>query len=497
MWEDDAKRDGMRRRGPSKTQFNESAPEVNLPFGNIEGCGDPDIHIDQAEDPHEDNLEDGQSFREPGTHGALVLNREHNPQSGVGIQNAQLAFMPPPMGNTELLLLGNYVQRFTRSYPTCTEPSNPFLSVFLPLAMQDNLAMNSMLLLSSAQATHVQWTGREKDILRLRQKALSGIREFIGNRQPSSSKMIDLDAASQRSGSDTTIMRLHDSRPSPDRLVLLACAIMLLLHEKISGEATWKPHFEFVQRLGVFEHFNPSQPNPGETTNDALQFFHSLFLYNDLVRATSLDIPMSSTFYLDACDRDPYGPTRSRYYFPSLVARISFDDGSVSESDIGAWDGNMNWLPSFALSRSMESHRPEIESDDELALKRLYQTAAVMYMYRRRHRRGDDERVRGITATTDLSKLARQAIQLSESIPISSPFENALLWPLGIAARELSSAQLHERNVVLRKFEGLEQRLGMRHFQRVRGVLTEEWAARDNEAQWPRQEGPGNLILLG
>lgn len=494
----------MRRRGPSRVQPGEDTSDADLIHGNLSSSEDVYGRLEQqypyiyGEDDSE-NVDQARSLVAL-SNGVISLGtsapaNQEGIISDLRLNVFQPTLRPQNLGSTELLLLGNYVQRFSRSYPTCSEPTNPFLSVFLPLAMQENLAMDSLLLLSSAQATHMRWPGREKDILRLRHKALRGIRELIERRQPPPSTG-DLETTKRGIVSETPAVSQNQDNSSPSHLVILACVIMLFLHEKLSGEANWKPHFDFIQKLGIFEHFTPSQPVSGETTGDAFQFFHSLFLYNDLVRATSLDISLSSTVYIDACRRDPRGPPYSRYYFPSLISRISFDDLSVSESDIAVWDGDMTWLPSFALSHSIGRHRSGVRSREDLTLKQLYQTAAIIYMYRRRQSYGV-EQFHGELPTVDLSELARQAVDLSELIPISSPFENALLWPLGIAARQLTSAQHHEREVVLRKFEGLEQRLGMRHFQRVRHVLAEEWTVRDSTSHWRGHTRRGNLILLG
>jgi hypothetical protein len=83
VWEDDVRREGMRRRGPKKYQLEK------------------------------DKLE-----------------------SSTTLPTRIWQFDPG-----EALLLDNYIQCFSRTYSTCSDPSNPFLSILLPISMQAALAL--------------------------------------------------------------------------------------------------------------------------------------------------------------------------------------------------------------------------------------------------------------------------------------------------------------------------------------------------------------------
>jgi hypothetical protein len=395
---------------------------------------------------------------------------------------------PHQLEGTKLTLLGNYIQRFSRSYPTFAEPTNPFLSVLLPLAMQDSIVMDTLLVLSSAQTGRAVSPGDKREFLHLRQRALRGNRRLLaGIEAPSSSRFPPSESITLE-----TVENLSESTV----LMMLASAVMFLLYDKVSGETTWKPHIDFIGRLCTsFAQRSHSSPE----TAEAFQFLYNIFLYNDLIRATSLMTSTSSEFYVNAGST---GPSHilgedSRYYFPGLIARISNGDLTVTEADIAAWDGNMYWLPSFSISPSLSFDKSRLTAEQKVLVE-LYKIAAVIYLHAKKARLlttrvlwmddSDD--------SADLGAMASYAIDLVARLPAGSSLENAMLWPIGIIARQLTMSQVLERAAVLDRLHDLQLRFGMRHFQRVREMLMRDWAIKDAGSDIFTGQGP-TMILLG
>ncbi|GME63852.1 hypothetical protein GTA08_BOTSDO10497 [Neofusicoccum parvum] len=188
-------------------------------------------------------------------------------------------------------------------------------------------------------------------------------------------------------------------------------------------------------------------------------------------------------------------------------------DTTVTEADIEAWDGNLDWLPSFSLvefheaegrtsfldaipgAGTLTASTSEYQRDREI-ITQLYRVTASIY---RRQSLGDSSD--SITADAESSSsLASLAIQLIHHLPQGSPYENALLWPIGICGRELTSYHAWERQYTIFRLQLLEKRFRMKHFQRAQQVLANNWRRKDQEAvhefvagsHWQR-----DMILLG
>lgn len=88
-----------------------------------------------------------------------------------------------------------------------------------------------------------------------------------------------------------------------------------------------------------------------------MHFLLILFLYNDIIRSTSLRTPTLSTFFLGRITADPPISLQedsqtddvSRFEYPSPIARIIAGDTTVTDADIASWGGRLDWFPSFAL----------------------------------------------------------------------------------------------------------------------------------------------------
>ncbi|KAL3963604.1 hypothetical protein ACCO45_000608 [Purpureocillium lilacinum] len=357
------------------------------------------------------------------------------------------------------MLLDHYIQRFSRTYPAFSGPTNPFLRVILPLSMQSRVVLDSLLALGGVQSWDNGGFALEGAMLKLRQKALRGCHELAGRMR-------------------TGRTRLEDS----DDLTLAGAL------------------------------------RPEQSATHAFQFVTNLFLYNDLVRSTSLRTSTFSDFYLADGHIDPAGvddlggldsndskgdQDLRRFVFPRLITRITAGDITVTDQEIADWDGALGWLPSFSLAPPLEldpyEHIPTANRDivtdpryrhldsftcprewsEQRITSELYRIAGTVY------RKQCVGRVGGLSSACAwphdawMGNLPLWAVQLIDLLPPTSAFQNTLLWPIGIIAKELTVLHDTERASITRTLNALEKRFQMRHFARARQHLQTHWAMCD------------------
>lgn len=430
---------------------------------------------------------------------------------------------PFDLDQIEYQLLSHYAQRFSRIYPAFAGPTNPFLQVFLPLSMQSRPVLDALLALSSVSSWENGSFTMQHYMLKLRHQALRGCKELI-EQIMSKPDAQDLFKQTSSVGHTLQIMACKASGGGGTDVVhLLATCGLLLLYEKLSGESeeNGTTHLQFFARLfpmrGLLPLTDEAAKDIGESQwNQAIQFLSSLFLYNDLVRSTSFRTPTLSNFYLEevtfqsSCE----GPelqvaqprhSKGRFEFPSLIARLSGGDLSVTDLDIASWDGRLDWFPSFALlpPERVEPHErlptadPGFTSNlyfrnlgeftapaswtERVIISELYRIAATIY---RRQcilsaQVGEARNEYPITSyqATNMGNLPVWATQLIDVLPSDSPFQNTLLWPIAIVAKELTES--HERSAIVEKLVLLEKRFKMKHFNVVKEHLESCWLMRD------------------
>jgi hypothetical protein len=473
----------MKRRGPpvskqSHDHFaHDSTRASHCQIAVVSGHHDPYIHAARRTP----------SYVSPPLVGSTALYR-------------QVSAYPRHLTHAEAALLDHYIQGFSRQYPTCSGPSNPFLSILLPLAMSSEVVLDSLLALSGAQGRWEAYTTQ----LELRQRALRGCRVLLDNTPYQDWTVRRI---TPRLGSEDAPAQPVDSIPSQSPyfeklLYALASAVLFLLYDKVSAEPTWRAHMRFIGH--VFGSIQPTLLNYTSSTDTtkAIQFLHDIFVYNDIVQATSMADRPQSEFYLtfpvqtQATTRPPTGhhpwvDRDGRYIFPNLIARLSLGDPSVTEKQILSCKDTTSWLPSYmfeaAASKKPEStveiwtgNNPPEEQD---ITSELYRVAAMLYRRQTFHRFRllDSSMCTGRVSDSDSSRqLAGRADALMNALPRGSNYESALLWPMGIFAKELTPAQDSERLNVLRRLQWLEKRFRMRHFTRVRQILSKHWTAHDS-----------------
>ncbi|UPL02352.1 hypothetical protein LCI18_013286 [Fusarium solani-melongenae] len=453
VWEDDSRRAGMKRRGPSKFHNHTNNPE---PI-----AGQPS----SQRGDHKSSTSSRKSV--------TALSFPSQSDQEMGLQRlCQISEWPFELDPIESHALNHYIQRFSRTYPTCAGPTNPFLRIFLPLSMQSRVVLDAVLTLSCVQSWEYGSFAMERPMLFFRYKALRGCRELIESVMKKSGVQNEVQSASTMDVIQVVAPRAA-TIDDGDIMHLLATCVLMILYEKLSGERQ-------------------------ENWNEAMAFLSSLFLYNDLVRSTSLRTSTLSDFYIR------HGGPGSRFEFPTIIARLSAGDLSVTDQEIAVWDGRLDWFPSFALDapdrsefcerlpvaepafvlnphfRRLENFaRPETWSEQGI-VSELYRIAASVYrkqkLVDRRFSFGYDHRELDEN-DLEMGNLPSWGVELLYLLSPVSPYDNTLLWPISIIAKELTDEI--ERQFALNRVESLEKRFSMKHFSDVREYLVTSWMAKD------------------
>lgn len=445
----------------------------------------------------------------------------------------QIPPWPFQLSSGESRVLDHYIQRFSRTYPTFSGPNNPFLRIFLPLSMQSRVVLDSLLALSAVQSWENGSFAMGDAMLSFRQKALRGCMTLLGNITSGPSQFL-LESAGESQAGSTPQSGSGGSEQlaTDDVLFLLSSCVLLLLYEKLAGEGqdNWTPHIQFFTRMfpgrlltGTVNGTPVTELD--STRTEAFQFLSNLFLYNDLVRSTTLQTATLSPFYLGKTAEAASASSASqadrntlcllplqdeRFKFPRIIARLSMGDLTVTDAEIAAWDGRLDWFPSFALVAAPErSHSVEplptadaaaladpsferLDSftgvaagwEDAALVSELYRVAAAIYrrqcLVRYLKESGQPMTSDGASLEDlETGNLGLWAVQLIQLLPEGSMFENTLLWPIGISAKELCSSRVAERDTVFHRLQSLERRFQMKHFASMREFLTKFWQARD------------------
>ena len=322
-----------------------------------------------------------------------------------------------------------------------------------------------------------------------------------------------------------------------DVISLLASCVLLLLFEKLSGEGEdiAIPHLQFFAQIfpakslpfptsksdGVFSLGIEEKP-----WSETVRFLLNLFFYNDLVGSTSCRVPTLSDFYAETSvaappsfPTDGFGPFRptvvetdldqSRFILPNLIARSSAGDPSVTDEHIADWDGRFDWFPSFALvvPEQRELHNKLPTADPRFVLNNAYQAlssftyldawderglVAELYrvaatIYRKRCALEHNKPAWTYLSTTNLDitedlslqmgNLPSWGIELLQQLPRNSDWENCLLWPISIVAKELT--EVRGREYITTRLSDLERRFRLKLYRDTREYLRRFWLTKD------------------
>jgi hypothetical protein len=235
--------------------------------------------------------------------------------------------------------------------------------------MQNRVVLDALLALSGAQIWNDRASSIQETILRLRHRALLGCQ-----------KLLTQTGLMALMGAEMTDRDCLNAMNENEIFIPLACGMLLLLYEKLVGygKANWMPHLNFLARL--FDCLLRPATNGASNLllqkcrqHQAFQFLHRLFLYNDLVQSTAGGTSTLSDYYLrvqsntyavDNTSLSTYGPSQppteslkqsqnGRSYYPFLIAQIGTGQQIVTDADIDAWDGRLDWLPSFSMANTI------------------------------------------------------------------------------------------------------------------------------------------------
>lgn len=93
----------------------------------------------------------------------------------------QISNWPSGLDPTDFQLLDRYVRLFSKTYPTCTDSTNPFLRVFVLLSTQSRPVLDAMLALSCVQSWEDGDFTMKIPMLRYRARAIRGCRDMLNN----------------------------------------------------------------------------------------------------------------------------------------------------------------------------------------------------------------------------------------------------------------------------------------------------------------------------
>lgn len=247
------------------------------------------------------------------------------------------------------------------------------------------------------------------------------------------------------------------------------------------------PRFDLKLKEGKDKQFPPQY-------GTQYRFLYDLFMYNDLLAAIATEGP--SLAHYDSNHEPANSVTQctnwsspelesttfssrphNRYYFPTIISRIINGDETVTAEDINAWDGNMGWLPSFSAS---EFHFPPPKLDDIEALvepcatelsivSNIYKKAANILLLKRSPSASSPMWDQSIKVKNESASLLRYV----KALPNKSKYDNALLFPLALAAKEVASEE--DKQYMLETLTRLETRFQLVHFRTFRDKLKEFW----------------------
>ena len=467
-------------------------------------------------------------------------SRSQTPEVSVNdlIPSSPFRFISPhPLGLTPLrsLFLDHYLNNFSLKYPTYLDPSNPFLSTLVPLALRSSTVLCVVLAIGGLQTGLDDRPDVKAEILILKGRALRGCRSLLHSSTASISSNSEAFGGQlfanlkQHHLGGTSITRSARGKIpeccEEDDLMLFASVMLLMVHDKLSGEpcSNLRPHLKFAhqfERRQVFRQFSVHH-----------KFLRSIFLYNDLLAAISSGsltlrdygqntgpalIPSSdSDLPLNDDVLSMAGLANNRYYLPILLSRIANGSSGISLADIERWDGNMFWLPSFSSAEIPEvvpTIEPRLtssiiiaEESETVKISEIYRNAARVFYYQRLRNKSRDTMgstswkgespTFGYTRNYDFQIQHFNSILLANlrSLPLGSAYESSLLFPIGIAAMEIRD--ICEKAYILSRLQLLEDRFQLSHFRKFREKLSAFWEG--NEGQNIGQRFTCDAILLG
>lgn len=496
-------RESIRRRGPPKLQQQQRQRQQDRLTRNI-------IHAT------ENNVVSLNAFADNSASDSEFLAYSPAPKPNCGDFQRQsgtldvvVAVSNPALPNSpgmtvlsplEPLLWDFYVNFFSRTYPTCSDASNPFLSCLIPIAFQCTPVRHALLAMAALQARHSYDGSIDQEIRRLRRSALAECRKISGRAsgwQPLSSE--------QSAGADT-----HFGFPGAmlilsreEKLCLVTTAVLMILSGKLAGAnyESFRPHMDFAREFFVFEETFGSDLED-MTQTPLYVFLRSLTAYNGLLASLAIGKAVSResgaeqpcAMHIQLPSDQSRAPNQA---FLTILSRISEGVERVSSFEFDQWDGNLDFIPSLALLPP-DAFNDGPGADEDITIREIYRSAGRVYFFQQlRDRQSLPQTLTTLSfppliAQKQIEKLITQAIELCRLLGETTRYNTALLFPLGIIAPELRNTS--DRAFVLSKLDLLQRTLHFEHFSGFSKDLIHAWARMDAGSQtlwqnWhPRQK---------
>lgn len=432
----------------------------------------------------------------------------------VAILQAVISQWPFTVTAAESLLLNRYLQRFSSSSLPHPNLSNPFLRVVLPLSAESRTIFDLLLALGGMQSLSNGYFLFDRSTLLCRQNALRGCRDLIQELSKTQNGLRIND-----------ISYLH-ARNSSKTLYLLISCVLLLLFEGLSGdlEESGRIHLCFLSQILSRDALLQIVSNDcrydfmPSLLEETLQFVINIYLYNDFLLSTATRSKALSKLHLAHVPKPAAASTGtkfqnfsvqqgSRFVFPNLMTRIAAGDVGITDLDIANWNGDLGWLPGFALLRH---HSRDIYSAVPISIDRivmgpeyrnlndlihiscwekrwiateLYRISGSIY---RRHCAAEPQSI-GVDHCVETAffehgcfgNLPLWSMQLLEAMPIESGFDISLLWPIRIIGKTLTASQRTERSALVARLQSIDKSFQSRLVRQVMDDLQSYWSARD------------------
>ena len=553
LWEDSAPRIGMRKRGPTKKILQMGGRRPSLRQCGTKApsqaeersiVGEVDLSATRSPDAADNSplVEDEFS----GNDASAIDFCEKYPRQPVEVciedllPSSPVRFLSPhPLNLTPLqsLFLDHYLNNFSLKYPTYLDPSNPFLSTLVPLALRSTTVLCAVLAIGGVQTGLDGRADVRAEILALKGTVLRGCRNLLQRSQASINQKSDvsdgrlLEGPEHHSSKSAYIIRSGSGTAQggyeEDDLMLFASVMMLMVHDKLSGEpcSNLKTHLRFahqLQRRPVFDQVSTHY-----------RFLRNIFLYNDLLAAIASGTPTLRDYGQSTIDTVSIGtdnPKRplnqdgssmsrlasNRYYLPVLLSRIANGSNSITLADIESWDGNMFWLPSFSSTEvtevisTIEQQCPStfiVDESENILISEIYRNATRILYYQQLRNKANNHM--DLAPSPSEAKSANfgdmlayefqiqhfNAILLANlrSLPLGSVYESSLLFPIGIAAMEIRD--VGEKAYVLSRLQLLEDRFQLNQFRKFREKVSDLWESGND--RMIGQQFACDAILLG
>lgn len=391
----------------------------------------------------------------------------------------------------EQKLFFHFTSHVSKILTLSTEPSNPFVSVIVPLAMRDQTIMRSMLSLAGSHLLNLE--GRESD-------------PELAHRN----QRLHLMAVQGQSSHFQVFDAVDSSLSSQQVEIILTCSLLLCLYELCegSGSGAWQGHLDAARRLvrktvvteleSMHTNRNACATQTGGPLPRIDRFLVEFFIYHDsLATVTVFSEPvLKPQVYRDANPKflAAHGSSAADGPYVVGVQDGLFDiigpisalrtrakkklDGIVICEAVQIWQKLSEW-------------QPPASADVEYGLiGSLYQWALFVWLFSVVY-------PNDIT-NTKVQLAVKEGLECLQQLEPTSGAMSCSLFPLFILGS--SAVDLADRNGVLVEFQRLRSWSGLGNVSLALSVVQKMWSKYDNQEarswDWVKESEEHGLVLL-